>query len=253
MAASSPHRTQAERRASARSRILASTAECLLERGYAATTFSAVQKRVGLAQGTVQHHFPTRADLLIAATTYVVDLRISAFEREMDAIAPDADRIQTVVNLAWRDLNSPAFFTALELWVAARTDADLRDKLIQEEQRVFTTMRRLYAEALGDTLAADPRAETLIEFTVDMLSGLSFSTMLTGRIAERETTLRRWKRALAILVGRLHPEELLDGSPPPVIVELSTDQRRTPGARSSRAQVRENASSPPTTVNNQTH
>lgn len=208
-------RSQAERRASTRRRILEATAQSLLEKGYAATTVSEVQERAGVARGTVQHHFPTRTELLVAATTHVVDARLEAFRHDAEAIPSDADRIQTVVDLAWRDLNSPTFFTALELWVAARTDAELRESLVHEEHRVFAEMRRLYAEALGPALASDPRAETLVELTVDFLSGLSMTAMLTGRIAEREAALRRWKRALAILLGGLPADQLLEGEPIP--------------------------------------
>ncbi|MFB7874386.1 MULTISPECIES: TetR/AcrR family transcriptional regulator [unclassified Nocardia] len=209
-------RTQAQRRESTRARILACTAECLLESGYAATTVSAVQERAGLARGTVQHHFPTRAELLIAATTRVVDLRLEKFRQEAELLAPGRDRLQSVVDLAWRDLNSPAFFTALDLWVAARTDTELRDRLVHEERRVFTEMRTLYAEVLGEAYAGDPRAEVLIEFTIDLLTGLSMTAMLTGTLGEREAILRRWKRALAVLTGQLPAEHLLDGSPLPV-------------------------------------
>ena len=210
-----PRRTQAERREATRARILECTADSLLERGFAATTISEVQERAGLARGTVQHHFPTRAELLVAATTHVVDARIERFRREMDLVPPDQNRLQAMVDLAWRDLNSPVFFTALELWVAARTDADLRERLLLEERRVFAEMRTLYAAMLGPALGGDPRTETLVEFTVDFLSGLSMTAMLTGHLGEREAALRRWKRALAVLVGELPHDELLDGRPLP--------------------------------------
>ncbi|MGS2811215.1 TetR/AcrR family transcriptional regulator [Nocardia sp. MW-W600-9] len=214
-----PRRTQAERRASTRALILACTAECLLERGYAATTVSAVQERAGLARGTVQHHFPTRAELLIAATTRVVDLRLEQFQREAELLPSGRDRLQSIVDLAWRDLNSPAFFTALDLWVAARTDAELRERLVHEERRVFTEMRRLYLDVVGEPYASDPRAEVLVEFTIDLLTGLSMTAMLTGTLGEREAVVRRWKRALAVLIGRLPSDELLDGSPLPAVVD----------------------------------
>ncbi|MFD4432658.1 TetR/AcrR family transcriptional regulator [Nocardia sp. NPDC055053] len=217
MTVQQPRRTQAQRRASTRALILDCTAQCLLERGYAATTVSAVQERAGLARGTVQHHFPTRTELLIAATTRVVDLRLEQFRREAELLPPGRDRLQSVVDLAWRDLNSPAFFTALDLWVAARTDAELRERLVHEERRVFTEMRRLYLEVVGEPYASDPRAEILVEFTIDLLTGLSMTAMLTGTLGEREAVVRRWKRALAVLIGRLPSDELLDGSPLPAV------------------------------------
>jgi AcrR family transcriptional regulator len=212
-----PRRTQAQRRASTRALILDCTAQCLLERGYAATTVSAVQERAGLARGTVQHHFPTRTELLIAATTRVVDLRLEQFRREAELLPPGRDRLQSVVDLAWRDLNSPAFFTALDLWVAARTDTELRERLVHEERRVFTEMRRLYLEVVGEPYASDPRAEILVEFTIDLLTGLSMTAMLTGTLGEREAVVRRWKRALAVLIGILPSDELLDGSALPAV------------------------------------
>jgi len=204
-----PRRTQAERRESTRSKILSCTAESLLERGFAATTISEVQERAGLARGTVQHHFPTRSELLVAATTHVVDARLDRFRHEISLVPQDQDRLQALVDLAWRDLNSPVFFTALELWVAARTDAELRERLVREERRVFAEMRELYAEMLGHEFAADPRTESLVEFTIDVLVGLSLTTMLTGNLGEREAMLRRWKRGLAVLVGRMPADQLL--------------------------------------------
>lgn len=197
-----PRRTQAERRATTRARILTCTADCLVERGYAATTISEVQERAGLARGTVQHHFPTRAELLVAATTHVVETRIEQFRREAELGPPAGqDRMAMLVDLVWRDLNSPTFFAALELWVAARTDADLRESLVQEERRLFAAMRSVYAEVLGEPQASDPQTEMLVEFTIDLLTGLSMTTMLTGVLGEREGVLRRWKQALAVLSG----------------------------------------------------
>lgn len=201
--------------------MLACTAECLLERGYGATTISEVQERAGLARGTIQHHFPTRAELIVAAMSHLVDARIEAFRTEATRIEPGPGRMQAVVDLAWRDLSSPTFFAALELWVAARTDADLRAALVPEEARLFAAMRSLYAQALGEPYSSDSRIEALVEFTVDVLTGLSVTTMLAPSTGAREAVLRRWKRALAVLVGALPAAELLSGrtldelDPPP--------------------------------------
>lgn len=209
-----PRRTQTQRRETTRALILNSTSECLLERGYPATTISEIQGRTGLGRGTILHHFPTRADLLIAATTHVVDKRIELFRREAQSVPSDQDRLEALVELAWRDLNSPVFFTAVELWVAARTDPNLRTKLIEEERRVFAEMREVYAGMLGTAYEGDPRAAILVEFTIDMLTGLSMTTMLTGVLGEREATLRQWKRALAVLVGTVPADELVAGRLP---------------------------------------
>ena len=197
-----PRRTQAERRATARALILGSTAECLLERGYAATTVTEVQERSGLARGTIQHHFPTRSQLIVAAISHLVDARIDAFRAEAAAIDDGPGKMDAVVDLAWQDLTSPIFFAALELWVAARTDADLRAALVPEQDRLFAAMRELYAETMGEPFASDPEAAVLVEFTVDLLTGLSLASMLSrDRGAPPEAVVDRWKGALAVLAG----------------------------------------------------
>ncbi|WP_141013971.1 TetR/AcrR family transcriptional regulator [Nocardioides sambongensis] len=227
-------RTQAERSTATRARILTATADCLLERGHQATTISEVQQRTGLARGTIQHHFPTRADLLVAALSHLVDVRIAQFRAESARISPGADRMHAVVDLILRDLTSPIFFAALELWVAARTDADLRRALLPEEARLFAALHSLYRETLGEPYASDERVETLVEFTVDLVTGLTMTTMLTGDDGRRQAVARRWKRALTILIGSAPASDLLTGRPLDQPASTDPGPAVQPGTRSGR-------------------
>ena len=207
-------RTQAERRATTRARILDCAAECLLEVGYPGTTITQVQQRAGLARGTVQHHFPTRHELVTAVVAHVAEARLEQFRRSAASVPADSDRLQALVDLAWQDLNSRDFFTVLELWVAARTDAALRDRLVAEEGRFFAEIGTVYAELLSGSTVPMRHVETLVQFTIDFLTGLSMTTMLTGQLGERERLIRRWKRALTVLSGTLPASQLIEGATP---------------------------------------
>ena len=66
-----PRRTQAERTAETRSKLLDATIECLIEQGYAGTTTLAVCKHAGVSHGSLQHHFGKRDTLLGAALEHV--------------------------------------------------------------------------------------------------------------------------------------------------------------------------------------
>lgn len=216
-----PRRTQEERRTATRGRILDAAIESLLERGYAATTVGEVQARAGVARGTLLHHFPTRVDLMVGAVQFVAKQRAAQFEREVALLPDDAGRLPALVDLAWRDFTSPMFFAALELWVAARTEPELRDALIPVERELFANLHRVIlqtadtstAEAPAEASAADPRLPTLVEFTIDLLTGLSMSSILTNNLGSREVLLRRWKSALLILTGQLPPEDLVRRPP----------------------------------------
>src|SRR5436309_11852144 len=59
-------RTQEERSATTRRRLIDAAVECLNESGYLEATLEVVAARAGVSRGAVQHHFGSRNDLLIA-------------------------------------------------------------------------------------------------------------------------------------------------------------------------------------------
>ncbi|GEP38421.1 TetR family transcriptional regulator [Nocardioides psychrotolerans] len=193
-------RTQGERTAATRARVLDATFDCLLERGHAATTIAEVQERAGVARGTLLHHFPTRASLMVAVVEDVARRRLGVLRAgnppsSDEAATPSWVRAVTVVR---SDLEHPAFLVVLELWVAARTDTALRDALVPVERTVFEAVHRAVTEVVGTT---DARVPTLVQFTIDLLTGAAMTGLLGGDRASHELLVRRWVAALPVLLG----------------------------------------------------
>ncbi len=184
-------------------RLLAAATASLLEQGYAATSITGVQERSGLGRGTVQHYFPTKAELVVAATARLVEQRLERTRDAAAALDPAVDRVDALVDLVWQDLNSPPFLAALELWVAARTDAELRAALLPHERRLMASTAELFVSVLGPDHSADPRTATLVEFTIDVLTGLVMTTLLTGDLGSRSRLVDRWKLALRTLFAHM--------------------------------------------------
>ena len=190
-------RTQAERTAATRSRVLDATVDSLVEDGYAATTISRIQERAGVARGTLLHHFPTRAALLVAVVEDIAARRLDVLDVQAE-LRPSGDW-DAAIDLVWRDLQSPSFLAALELWVAARTDPDLRSALAPVERTVFEAVHRAVTSIVADD---DPRAPTLVQFTIDLLTGSTMTTLLVDDARPQRVLLDRWRRALPVLLGR---------------------------------------------------
>ena len=190
-------RTQAERTAATRSRVLDATVDSLVEDGYTATTISRIQERAGVARGTLLHHFPTRAALLVAVVEDIAARRLDVLDGHA-ALRPSGDW-DAAIDLIWRDLQSPSFLAALELWVAARTDPDLRSALAPVERTVFEAVHRAVTSIVADD---DPRAPTLVQFTIDLLTGSTMTTLLVDDARPQRVLLDRWRRALPVLLGR---------------------------------------------------
>lgn len=66
-------RSNADRSAATRLKLLEGTVDCLHQFGYAATTTIAVCKITGVARGGMLHHFPAKVDLIVAAGEHALN------------------------------------------------------------------------------------------------------------------------------------------------------------------------------------
>lgn len=203
-------RTQAQRSGATRAKILEATVQCLVERGYAETTTAEVLARAEVPRGTLLHHFPTKVDLLVAAVQFVARRRVEALTAELATIADEADHLDALIDIIWRHFSSPLFWAALELWNAARTDAELRSALLPVETEMFAVLHDRARDLLTASAPGDPRVPTVVEFSYEVLTGLAMTGIVSGDLGRRELLIRRWKRAAEILLGRRDPATLVE-------------------------------------------
>src|ERR1044072_1244158 len=122
-------RTQQERSAAMRKRLLEATVDCLVEHGYAGTTTTRVTELAGVPRGAQVHHFPTRADLVAAAVRHLAARRAELAFEKIDTVRQAPDPIDAGLDLMWQPHQAPVQYASVEMWVAARTDPELREQL----------------------------------------------------------------------------------------------------------------------------
>jgi AcrR family transcriptional regulator len=190
--------TQVQRRSRMRPRLLDAAVESLVEVGYAGTTTLGVQKRAGVPRGTLQHHFPTKADLLAGAVEHLAERRFAQLTREFEALPVGADRLET----------GPSFWAALEMWVGARTDPELLAAFLPLEHRLFDLMHNSIRDIFRQEFPDDPRVPTITEFTIEIMTGLAMRVLLTGDLDRNRILRHRWGNAVRILLGEADPTSL---------------------------------------------
>ncbi|OKI52743.1 TetR/AcrR family transcriptional regulator [Micromonospora sp. CB01531] len=190
---------QQERSRATQARLLEATVECLVERGWSGTTTTVVAARAGVSRGAQLHHYPTKAALVTAAVSHLTERRAAELRTEADALPAGPRRLDRVVDLLAAAFTGPLFVAALELWVAARTDAELRDALVPLEARVGREMHRLTVELLGVD-ERRPGVREAVQSTLDLLRGLGVANLLSDDSARRTALLQSWKRQLTALL-----------------------------------------------------
>src|SRR3954452_1085840 len=167
-------RTQEERRAATRTKLLDATVRSLVEGGLAATTSRRVCELAGVSQGAQTYHFPLRTDLLGAAVEHVAAQRIAALrERAPDLPTDRRERLAALLDHLWADFNSSTFVVFVKLWVAAADDPELHARLVPVERRIGEGIASLAADVLGRE--DSPELQRRVMIAVDTLRCLALT------------------------------------------------------------------------------
>jgi AcrR family transcriptional regulator len=169
-------RTQAERTATTRARLLDATVECLAELGYTGTTTTEVSRRAGVSRGAQLHHFPTRNELLASAVDHVFQRQLDEFQAAFSKLPEGVDRMEAAIDLLWPNFTGPTFAAWVELSVAARTDPDLAERVRGVAGRFDADVNRTFFELFPDAgSSAEMAAGAAFAFT--LFEGMAFRHM----------------------------------------------------------------------------
>ncbi|CCG01998.1 TetR/AcrR family transcriptional regulator [Blastococcus saxobsidens] len=198
-------RSRSEKTADSRLLILDAAVACLVEDGYAAASTLAVQARAGVSRGRLLHHFPSRAELLVAATAHLSTTQLSEVRRRAATLMHDEptgrERVDRAVDLMWTTFQEPPFWAAMELWTAARTDPDLRTALRGEERRLRAAIAAVADEIWGPEIAGAPGYADLTELLFTSMRGVALVYAFEDRPAATDPHLGLWKRVAARMLA----------------------------------------------------
>ncbi|HET7503880.1 MAG TPA: helix-turn-helix domain-containing protein [Kofleriaceae bacterium] len=211
-------RTQQQRREETRRALLDAAVESLIEVGFAHTTTLEVQRRADVSRGALLHHFPSKAELLVAAVDHLAEMRareMKAFASQLpperaarpgdasgDAVAPGADeRTGVVLGLLWQCFSGTFFKVSMELRTAARTDPELRQVLTAAElalrDRIVAQSRVLF----GRAVAEHPGLERALDMTLQLMIGAAMTSVLHGEHTRLDELIDDWKTLFPLVLA----------------------------------------------------
>jgi len=186
-------RTQQQRRDETRRALLDAVVESLIEVGFSRTTTLEVQRRADVSRGALLHHFPSKAELLVAAVDHLAEMRASELKQLAGELPEGKTRNDAVIGLLWQCFSGAFFQVAMELRTAARTDPELRPVLAAAERslrdRIFAQSRTLF----GKDVAEHPGLDRALDLTLQLMIGAAMSAVLHRDDTRLDELIDDWK------------------------------------------------------------
>jgi AcrR family transcriptional regulator len=176
-------RSQPQRRAATRARLLTATQAALVEHGYAGTTTTEVCRRAGLSQGALFKHFASKGELLASTAEQLFAHLIDAYRDGLPRLAGVQDRAEAAVQLLWEVFEDARLVAAIELYAAARTDRELACRLAPVAARHGENLHQL-AHELFPEAAGRPGFDAVVSVVVQAMQGATLGSLASG---ERHT------------------------------------------------------------------
>jgi len=169
-------RTQEERSASTRAKVVAAATECVAELGFRAATMGAIAERAGVSWGAIQHQFGEKDALLDA----VLEEAIRSLQTNLSGIAethPDPVlRVHLFVSRCRDVLSGPIYKAFVEIQMARSREDDGQSDAWS--QYVGDALSEVWRETFGDLGLPKRRLENAQRFSFAVLSGIAAETML---------------------------------------------------------------------------
>lgn len=179
--APAPQRAVQERTVDVQRRILDAAVEVLVAEGYAGATTVRIQERAGVSRGRLLHHFPSRDDLLIAATHHLAQARVIEVATARDWPDDPAERVDAAVAAMAFTYTQGYYWAATELWVAARHSAEIRAALLPSERELAKAVRAGVDAYFGPELTSREGYDDLREILLTSLRGMALTTSFDPR------------------------------------------------------------------------
>jgi len=142
-----PRRSQADRSAATRAKVIAAARDVLCAQGYSGATMHAIRDAAGMSLGAIQHQFPTKAKIMAAVAAEFAAYRIAVYAEAIRRGATPRESMENLIDANFEMVGLPEMAALLEIHLARRNDPDL-DREVAPSTRRFDRRVRLWGYSI---------------------------------------------------------------------------------------------------------
>lgn len=171
-------RSNAERSAETKDKIITAAIECLYNAGYEGTSINRVAAEAGVSKGATQHHFPSKTELMLAVADYSLKLHVKMRSDIFLQHEPGPERMAHTAEASWEIINHPSYTALIEIMMATRSSPELKQRC-QPVIDLIVAERQRGAEAFCREFEIKPNSllDTMIRTHVTAMRGIAVGLM----------------------------------------------------------------------------
>ncbi|APX24463.1 MAG: TetR/AcrR family transcriptional regulator [Rhodobacteraceae bacterium] len=183
-----------------REKLIHAALDVIFDVGYENASTTEFSKRAGVSRGALLHHFPARSDIMVAAMETL--LRDGTAEIREMAVAVSRNEMGLDAFIEWlQQLFSGRFFyLSVEFINGARTDPDLRARMIPVVREFHEALDGIWSEFCEPTDLSAQEAAVVLNMTLCLVRGMGIQTVLREDPAYFHSLLEAWKAVLPQLM-----------------------------------------------------
>jgi AcrR family transcriptional regulator len=197
-------RTQPERTAAMRARLIEATLATLLDTGYSGTTLVGIAKAAGVTRGALNHHFESKDDLVVAAVSSLLTNTSSEIRGYAKSVQDGTLSLPGFLDRLWELFSGPFFMVTLEHLTASRHNPLLKTRLVLLTRDFHRALDETWSSFFTTKELQHPGLETVLNATLCLLRGMGVQTVLRDDPAYYKRLLAFWKDVLITHTGITH-------------------------------------------------
>ncbi len=184
-------RTQADRSAATRARIINATLSMLQTEGYAATTIQRIAKAAGVSLGALQHHYPTKSLIMATVLRHYAVKRARIYRQALRLKVDPVTRIDAMMDAMWHMVtDGPDFIATVEIELARRSDPELR----AATESVLARIDQFMTRWLARTAQPDTHFISLRLINSILLRGIAVEIARGTAVEDMEEAYALWRQ-----------------------------------------------------------
>jgi len=174
-------RSQEQRSAETRERLIVAAIECIERVGYVEATTALIAQHANVSRGALQHHFATKSDLIVAVIDRVSEELNLQFDVASLAAAPLEERVAAIVDRYWDVFMGASFRAVLGISLSIAGEPALAARLAASLDAARQSYDVVWRELFRDAGRSDAELSAIRRVVMSAARGFGVLKMLQPR------------------------------------------------------------------------